>query len=753
MTKSFDTKLEEIHQRRQFRMRTNIWCEGSEEFNRKLCIAEDLLQVTWLSEHEDHNHKKANGKVSIITDLRKSIEQMSTHINSFKKEEKEAYIQQHLYHSRLVIERFTEAKEAFNFVNMSRAYQLLLDCLYPTKIDSLGEGSELFHTNTKYHKLLQLSALYGFKMNAVKFGQEDKVNAEHAHPDFLKVVAIIRMFHSTLLQNMKPSENHVSEIKNLVTYGLLTEKKLVRVIGIKVFVPEFSRSPKSYKYHLFNVGVFPIEPSTEEEKQQLDTLISFLLEASRQTIFEENELIKRITKESIGRKRLTSTLFTTSDFSNGDKLVIRWQKTTDTLLTTTITLEEYLFEISTALGQGNSPKDIFLGKIDHSSQPVFVKIFRSNRFNLPLGNIFLSPNVKVEKNGIPCPQYVEISIEGKELNSIEKARSCVEKMHIITQLLLEIDNIHTKKIIHNDIKPSNIIILEKENFKHIKHDIATDEKKNNLLQEIRHHPTFYCKFIDFELAKTFDEEDGNICFLYGDLLESTAGTSKYNAPEKEITGPNFIHPKTDIFSLGLVFIELIVEIEINKKQLENTNDEIWTLIEAKCKELDTSKGQIIFNMLRKMVNNQRKERITARQCLQLLDITETVDTQDYTSIFFPDNQISLNGFNNVTIPSMHDTSIFFPSHIYTYSNSKSTLSMHETNEAPSSISFPRSKKIVSHKKIQCCKCTTGNCRHCHCSKEGCTSCKSINCDNKRNSEKIGGSENENYQPESKKVKK
>ncbi|KAG2386131.1 hypothetical protein C9374_002577 [Naegleria lovaniensis] len=527
---------------------------------------------------------------------------------------------------------------------MSGAYQLLLDCLHPTKIDSLGEGSELFHINTKYHKLLQLPFLYGFKMNAI-----------------------------------------------------------------------FS-FPNNYKYHLFNVGVFPIEPSTEEEKQHLDTLISFLLEASRQTIFEENEWIKQITQESIGRKRLTNTLSTTSDFSKGDKLVIHWQKTTETSLTTTVTLKEYLFEISTIPRQGNIPKDIFFGEIDHSSQPVFVKIFHSNRFNLPLGNIFL-PSATVEKNGTLCSQYMEISIQGKELNSIAKTRSPAEKIHIIIQLLLEIDNIHTKKIIHNDVKPSNIIIVEKQHFKNI---IANEQ-----------HPSFYCKFIDFELAKTFDEEDGDVCYLYGTLIQSTAGTSKYNAPEKEIIRSNFIHPKTDIFSLGLVFIELIIEREINKKQIENMNDEIWTIIEAKCKDLDTSKGQIIFTMLQKMVNNQRKERITARQCLQLLDITETVDTQDYTSIFFPDNnQISLNCFNNVTTPSMHDT-----------------------DKAHSLDSSEKSKKIVSIKKKQCCKCITGNCRNCRCSKEGCTSCKSSNCDNKRKSDNIGGSENVNHQPESKKVKK
>ncbi|EFC36073.1 predicted protein [Naegleria gruberi] len=460
----------------------------------------------------------------------------------------------------------------------------------------------------------------------LKFGHEDKVDFETAHPDFLKVVALIRMVHGTLLKNIKPSEKHAIQIDKLVTYGLLTEKRFVRVLGIKAFVPQTSRIKKRYKYQLFNVGMFPLDPSTTEEKQLLDTFISFLLEASRKAIFEENILIDTITKASMGRKRMESSIVSGYDISQGDKLVVHLTTSLDTVLTTTVTLEEYLVEISTGQGRGTATKDMFYGVLDHSSQPVFVKIFHSEKpERFDIGNIFLLHD-RVTVNDVVCKEHIEISIAGDELNTFNK-RSHQEKLHIISQLLLEIDHIHSRKIIHNDIKPSNIIILEEDHLKSLViKETDAHEKKG---------PNCFCKFIDFELAKRFDIEDGDTCKLANLWIQSTAGTSSYNAPEKESTGKNFIHPKTDIYSLGLVFIELILENDIDKKRLENTADEIWQTISIKCHELEPNKGSMLFDMLKQMVAIERKERPTTRECLALLGITDIVDTQDYRSYFFP----------------------------------------------------------------------------------------------------------------------
>lgn len=158
---------------------------------------------------------------------------------------------------------------------------------------------------------------------------------------------------------------------------------------------------------------------------------------------------------------MTSSVVSAPDISQGDKLVISCQSI-DKLLKTTITLEAYLFEISTGQGQNTTPKDIFYGVLDHSSKPVYVKIFHNAGFDMDIGNIFLtSMNATVAVNNVRRNEYMEISIAGDEFTSTKK-RSDKDKMHIITQLLLEIDHIHSNKIIHNDIKLSNIVILEKE---------------------------------------------------------------------------------------------------------------------------------------------------------------------------------------------------------------------------------------------------------------------------------------------------
>lgn len=183
------------------------------------------------------------------------------------------------------------------------------------------------------------------------------------------------------------------------------------------------------------------------------------------------------------------------------------------------------------------------------------------------------------------------------------------------------------------------------------------------------------------------------------MLESTAGTSFYNAPEKEQEKDNRIHPKTDIFSLGLIFIELITENEIDKTQLNNLNNDIWKTIATRCNKLDPTKGQTIFNMLQKMLTRKRKERITARECLQLLGITEKVDTQDHTSYFFSTN------------PEKTETS-----------NSNQKSSIHNPNPEKTETS---NQKSSIHKR--CCNCKTGNCSTCKCKNKDCTCCQSKNC--------------------------
>ncbi|KAL9645387.1 hypothetical protein ABK040_002586 [Willaertia magna] len=587
MAISFDQKLEAIHAKKQFPERNTIWPEGTPEFNQKLVIAEDLLNVR-CQNYQDPNYVESCKKASSLTNLRMCFDDMANHMTGTTDRNESFFKNLELQRGK-IMRSFVEVQKLFQFTETVAAYKLLFDCLLPTKIESIGAGCEMFHTNIKYHKLLQITSLYGFELNSnastgslitratrasfsrdvaelldgiikpdnfsafelknnesipykrIKFCQEDKVDIAQAHPDFLKIVAIMRLAHSSV-----------------------------------------AWLPMTYKYILYNVGTFPIEPTTENEKLEFDNLLTFLLEACRNTIYEENELIKQITKHSFGRTKLKSLPIASSHYSTQDKLLVIQKIDKNFKLETSVTLKEYFLEWSTIEGQGGS--------------------------QIP-SNIFL-PIDQVYRNGALCTHNIEISLAGDDFITSSK-RTPPEKMYIFTQLLLEIEQIHSKQYIHNDVKPNNIIIL--------------GETENS---------SFHCKFIDFEMSYKFDKEDGDVCYDYSNrLCESTAGTYDYNAPEKLSGEDNLIHPKTDIFSLGLIFIELILE-KTAKYSKELENDWFWNDFKSECEKQFGSKAKLILEMVQKMVCKERSHRITATECLQLLGITET-DKTDYTNVFFP----------------------------------------------------------------------------------------------------------------------
>nr|XP_003704942.1 PREDICTED: eukaryotic translation initiation factor 2-alpha kinase 1-like [Megachile rotundata] len=103
---------------------------------------------------------------------------------------------------------------------------------------------------------------------------------------------------------------------------------------------------------------------------------------------------------------------------------------------------------------------------------------------------------------------------------------------ILTQILCGLEYIHSRKIVHHDIKPSNIFI-----------------SLSGRLQ---------IQLGDFGLACPLQREDHH----------SILGTHMYAAPE-QLQGK--CDPKSDIYSLGIVLLELLIHTKTNMERIEVIN--------------------------------------------------------------------------------------------------------------------------------------------------------------------------------------
>jgi non-specific serine/threonine protein kinase/serine/threonine-protein kinase len=93
-----------------------------------------------------------------------------------------------------------------------------------------------------------------------------------------------------------------------------------------------------------------------------------------------------------------------------------------------------------------------------------------------------------------------------------------------------VQHAHRKAIIHRDLKPSNILVVEIEG---------------------RPAP----KIIDFGIAKPLNQK------LSADTIHTgfgaLVGTPEYMSPEQAVSGGADIDTRTDVYSLGIVFYELL----------------------------------------------------------------------------------------------------------------------------------------------------------------------------------------------------
>jgi len=129
-----------------------------------------------------------------------------------------------------------------------------------------------------------------------------------------------------------------------------------------------------------------------------------------------------------------------------------------------------------------------------------------------------------EEDGIPF--IVMELIEGKSLDEILKGSGLLaadRSIFMITQLLNALGFAHENGVIHRDVKPSNIMVLQQD----------------------------HVKVADFGIARI----DASDFTIVGDLL----GTPAYMAPEQLAGGP--VDHRTDLFAAGVILFEMLTGVK------------------------------------------------------------------------------------------------------------------------------------------------------------------------------------------------
>ena len=135
-----------------------------------------------------------------------------------------------------------------------------------------------------------------------------------------------------------------------------------------------------------------------------------------------------------------------------------------------------------------------------------------------------------------APYLVMEFLDGRDLGQLLEAEGprlpTARAVHFTLQILRALQTAHAAGIVHRDMKPSNVFVIEKD----AEHD--------------------FVKLVDFGISKLRSQDDGQAPSANLTRTNSALGTPLYMSPE-QARSPRDVDPRTDVYSVGAILYEML----------------------------------------------------------------------------------------------------------------------------------------------------------------------------------------------------
>jgi len=161
--------------------------------------------------------------------------------------------------------------------------------------------------------------------------------------------------------------------------------------------------------------------------------------------------------------------------------------------------------------------------------------------------------------GATVPFFAMELVRGETLTDYAERRKLgvSERLELMAGICDAVQHAHQKGVIHRDLKPGNILVVEEgteaQGHEGMKGDAARERSLRAFVpSRLRAFP----KILDFGVARLTSAESG-VATAVNTLTGQLIGTLQYMSPEQVSGHPEAIDYRSDIYSLGVIMYELL----------------------------------------------------------------------------------------------------------------------------------------------------------------------------------------------------